>query len=173
MNNIDGVVMRQFFYPSAIAVFGVSTGPANLAKNIIHNCLEMGFEGKIYPVGKNPGTVCGRDIITEPTTLPEGIDLAVILIPVYLVAKTLDICGRKGIRHVIVSTGGYSELNEKNNHAENDLLKTARQHGIRFIGPNCIGIINTGSGLCTPFNPINAKNFKKGPVFGWKGISKL
>jgi len=112
--------MRQFFYPSPIAVFGVSTGPANLAKNIIHNCLEMGFEGKIYPVGKSPGTVCGLDIITEPATLPESIDLAVILIPAHLVAKTLDICGRKGIRHVIVSTGGYSELNEKNNHAEND-----------------------------------------------------
>jgi len=156
--------MRQFFYPSAIAVFGVSTGPANLAKNIIHNCLEMGFEGKIYPVGKNPGTVCGRDIITEPTTLPEGIDLAVILIPAYLVAKTLDICGRKGIRHVIVSTGGYSEFDKGNNYAERDLLKTARRYGIRFIGPNCIGIINTGSGLCTPFNPINTKNYKKGFV---------
>ncbi|MBL0712451.1 MAG: CoA-binding protein [Desulfosarcina sp.] len=156
--------MRKFFYPSAIAVFGVGTSPANLAKNIIHNCLEMGFEGNIYPVGKNPGTVYGREIITEPKALPEGIDLAVILIPAHLVAETLSVCGRRGIRHVIVSTGGYSEFNKKNNLAENDLLKTARQHRIRFIGPNCIGIISTGSGLCTPFNPINTKNFKKGSV---------
>ena len=156
--------MRKFFYPSAIAVFGVGNGPVNLGKNIIHNCLEMGFEGRIYPVGKNSGTVCGREIITEPKALPEDIDLAVILIPAHLVAETLDICGRKGIRHVIVSTGGYSEFKEKNNPAENDLLRTARQHRIRFIGPNCIGIINTGSGLCTPFNPINTKNFKKGSV---------
>lgn len=156
--------MRKFFYPSAIAVFGVGNGPGNLAKNIIHNCLEMGFAGSIYPVGKNRGTVCGRKIITEPKALPLDIDLAVILNPAPLVAETLDTCGRKGIRHVIVSTGGYSEFNEKNNLVENDLLKTARQHRIRFIGPNCIGVINTGSGLCTPFSPINTKNFKKGSV---------
>lgn len=156
--------MRQFFYPSAIVVFGVSAGPDNLAKNIIHNCLEMGFEGNIYPVGKNPGTVCSRDIITDPEVLPNSIDLAVILVPANQVAKTLNICGRKGIRHAVISTGGYREFQETNNSVEKDLLQTAKQHNIRFIGPNCIGVISTGSGLCTPFNPINTHNFKKGPV---------
>ena len=156
--------MRQFFYPSALAVFGVSSAPGNLAKNIVHNCLEMGFEGKIYPVGKNPGTVFGREIITEPMTLPDGIDLAVILVPSSSVATTLETCGLKGIRHVIVSTAGFSEFKETDNQEENDLLKMAEQYRIRIIGPNCVGTINTGSGLCTPFNPINTQNFKKGPV---------
>ena len=156
--------MRPFFSPSSIVVFGVGSQPRNLAKNIVSNCLSMGFEGKIFPVGKRPGTVCGMDILTDPKALPENIDLAVILVPAERVAETLNICGSKGIRHAIISTGGYREFKERNNSAENDLLKTARQHKIRFIGPNCIGIINTGSGLCTPFNPINTKNFKKGPV---------
>ncbi|RLC02706.1 MAG: hypothetical protein DRH34_06895 [Deltaproteobacteria bacterium] len=155
-------MMKHFFYPSAIAVFGVGSGSSNLAKNIIHNCLEMGYTGNILPVGKNPGVVFDKKIITNPEDLPANIDLAVILVPSHLVGKYLDVCGSKGIRHAVISTGGYREFIEINNSAEVTLLETAKRHGIRFIGPNCIGIINTGSGLCTPFNPINTKNFKKG-----------
>lgn len=157
-------MMKHFFYPSAIAVFGVGSGSSNLAKNIIHNCLKMGYTGNILPVGKNPGVVFDKKILTNPEDLPEGIDLAVILVPSHLVGKYLDVCGSKGIRHAVISTGGYREFKETNNSAEATLLETAKRHGIRFIGPNCIGIINTGSGLCTPFNPINTKNFKKGIV---------
>jgi len=134
--------MKHFFYPSAIAVFGVGSGSSNLAKNIIHNCLEMGYAGDIFPVGKNSGVVFGKN------------DLAVILVPSHLVGKYLDVCGSKGIRHAVISTGGYREFNDTDNSAEAILLATAKRHGIRFIGPNCIGIINTGSGLCTPFNVI-------------------
>lgn len=156
--------MKQFFSPSAIAVFGVGAGPNNLAKNIIQNCLNMGFKGDVFPVGRTPGKVFGKEILTDPECLPEGIDLAVILIPSKSVGKTLELCGRKGIRHVVVSTGGYREFKEENNPAEQELLSAAKKHNIRFIGPNCIGTISTESGLCTPFNPINTQNFKKGPV---------
>ena len=156
--------MRQFFYPSNIVVFGVSSKPTNLAKSILSNCLEMGFEGEIYPVGKRNGTVCGSDIITDPEALPENIDLAVILVPAHLVAKTLSICGNKGINHAVISTSGFREFEETDNSTEKDLLQTAKQHNIRFVGPNCIGVICTGSGLCTPFTPLHPQSFKKGPV---------
>ncbi len=147
-----------------MAVFGAGAGPKNLAKNIIHNCLAMGFEGAIFPVGKNPGEVFGKAIITDPEALPQDIDLAVILVPADRVAQTLDICGRKGIRHVIISTGGFREFKEKGNQAEAAIVDMARRWGIRFIGPNCIGVICTESGLCTPFAPFQTKSFKKGPV---------
>ena len=156
--------MRKFFYPSSIAVFGVADNPRNLAKNIISNCLDMGFQGAIYPVGREPGEVYGKEIITNPASLPEGIDLAVILVPAKVVADTLGICGQKGILHAIISTGGFREFSDKDNQAERDVLLTAKRYGIRFIGPNCIGVICTGSGLCTPFNPLQSKKFKKGPV---------
>ena len=156
--------MRQFFYPNKIAVFGVADNPRNLAKNIISNCQEMGFKGKIYPVGREPGNVYGKEIITNPESLPEGIDLAVILVPAKFVAQTLEICGQKGILHAIISTGGFSEFSDQDNQAEKDVLLVAKQHGIRFIGPNCIGVICTNSGLCTPFNPLQPKRFKKGSV---------
>ena len=146
--------MREFFYPSSIAVFGVADNSRNLAKNIISNCIDMGFQGAIYPVGREPGEVYGKEIITNPGSLPEGIELAVILVPAKVVADTLDICGQKGIFHAIISTGGFREFSDKDNQAERDVLLTAKRYGIRFIGPNCIGVICTGSGLCTPFNPL-------------------
>ena len=60
----------------------------------------------------------------------------------HLVGKYLDVCGIKGIRHAVISTGGYREFKESNNSTEDTLLETAKRHGIRFIGPNCIGIIS-------------------------------
>jgi len=156
--------MRQFFYPSAIAVFGVADNSRNLAKNIISNSLEMDFKGAIHPVGREPGSVHGKKIITDPWSLPQGIELAVILVPAKFVAETLEICGKKGIFHAVISTGGFKEFKDQDNREEQDVVSVAKRYGIRFIGPNCIGVICTGSGLCTPFNPMGAKRFKKGSV---------
>jgi acetyltransferase len=79
--------MRKFFHPSSLAVFGVAANPKNLGKNIIANSLELGFRGEIYPVGREPGKVHGLRIITDPRSLPTGIDLAVILVPARFVAE--------------------------------------------------------------------------------------
>ena len=149
--------------PSSIAVFGVADNPRNLAKNIILNCQEMEFAGEIYPVGRESGAVYGKEIIINPDSLPKRVDLAVILVPAKFVAETLDICGRKGIRHVIISTGGFSEFRDKDNKAEIDAFLMAERYGIRLIGPNCIGVICTDSGLCTPFNPLQQKDLRKDP----------
>lgn len=156
--------MKKFFYPSAIAVFGVAAKRRNLARNIILNCQNMGYKGEIYPVGRKPGRVYEKEIITDPGTLPEGIDLAVILVPAKVVADTLEICGQKKIHRAVISTGGFSEYDGQDNRAEKEVLAVIRRHGIRVIGPNCIGVICPGSGLCTPFNPLQSQNFRKGPI---------
>lgn len=156
--------MKEFFYPSSIAVFGVADNSRNLAKNIISNCHAMGFKGKIFPVGRSRGTVNGKEIITEPESLPTGIEMAVILIPSAYVADTLDICGRKGILHVIIPTAGFREYSGKENRSEKDLLRVVKKYGIKIVGPNCLGVICTDSGLCTPFTPLQPTKYKKGPV---------
>jgi acetyltransferase len=156
--------MKQFFYPSDIAVFGVANTPDNLAKHIILNCQEAGFRGNIYPVGQKSGSVSGLKIITNPGLVPHSIDLAVILVPAKRVSEVLKVCGEKGIRHVIISSGGFGEFNSENNLSERDVRAVAKQYGIRFIGPNCIGVICTNSNLCTPFNPMRAQSFKKGSI---------
>ncbi|MBU2550788.1 MAG: CoA-binding protein [Proteobacteria bacterium] len=156
--------MRRFFHPDGIAVFGVSDEPRNLARNIIHNCRDLGYPGPIFPVGRKPGRVLGLDIITDPGDLPEGIDLAVILVPAVAVADVIEHCGQKGIKRAVISTGGFAEFKNRDNEAEAKLLAAARRHGIRFIGPNCIGAICTQSGLCTPFNPMQPQSYKKGRI---------
>ena len=156
--------MKPFFYPTNLAVFGVADNPMNLAKNIVSNCLSMGFKGEIFPVGRETGTVSGKKIITKPEQLPEGIDLAVILVPARFVAETVRLCGRKGIRHAIISTGGYREFSREETRLEVDMVQAAKEYDIRFIGPNCIGVICTNSRLCTPFNPMRTASFRKGPV---------
>ncbi len=156
--------MRQFFYPSGIAVFGVTDSHENLGKNIIVNCQEAGFEGNVYPVGKKPGNVCGYEIITNPESLPQGVDLAVILVPAKVVFDIMEICGRKEIHRAIISSAGFSEFNDKDNAAERDVQVIAKQYGIRFIGPNCIGVMCVHSGLCTPFNPMRPQSFEKGSI---------
>ena len=119
--------MKQFFYPSSLAVFGVADNPMNLAKNIISNSLDMGFQGEIYPVGREPGRVYGKEIITDPKSLPKGIDLAVILVPVKFVADALHLCGRKGILHAVISTGGFREFSDRDNQAERDIVHAAKK----------------------------------------------
>ncbi|MCD6306095.1 MAG: CoA-binding protein [Deltaproteobacteria bacterium] len=156
--------MKRFFYPSSMAVFGVADHPGNLAKNIVIQSLAFGYQGDIYPVGREPGTIRGIPIVVDPESLPQAIDLAVILVPARFVGQTLDICGRKGIRRAVISTGGFRELTDAGNPAEKEMLAVARRYKIRFIGPNCIGVICPGSGLATPFNPLEPASFKKGPV---------
>ncbi|MCF8146325.1 MAG: CoA-binding protein [Deltaproteobacteria bacterium] len=156
--------MNRFFYPSSIAVFGVADHSRNLAKNIVGQSLEFGYKGAIYPVGRESGTVHGKTIISDPWALPGGIDLAVILVPARFVADTLRICGEKGIVRAVISTGGFRELGEAGRQAEREMIDAAGRYKIRFIGPNCIGVICPGSGLSTPFNPMQPGRFKKGPV---------
>jgi len=156
--------MKLFFYPSGIAVFGVANSPENLARKIVQNCQDAGFRGNIYPIGKKSGDVYGRKIITNPKSVPPGADLAVILVPASGVANIMKVCGEKGIRHVIISTAGFREFNDKDNPAERDVLAVAKKYGIRVIGPNCIGVICTHSGLCTSFNPMRPQFLKKGNI---------
>jgi acetyltransferase len=156
--------MAKFFYPSSIVIFGVTDTPGNLAKNIILNCQAGGFVGKIYPVGRKPGSVSGYEIITDPESLPMDIDLAVILIPAKVIPETMKLCGKKGIRHVIIESAGFREFGGNGDQIERDVQAIADKYGIRFIGPNCIGVVCTNSGLCTPFNPFQAQSFKNGDI---------
>ena len=89
---------------------------------------------------------------------PDHVDLAVILTPAHTVPDILDECGRKGIRWAVIETAGFREYGERGQTIEQDIMRVAQLHDIRFIGPNCIGIINLESGLCLPFpRPVAAQ----------------
>ncbi|OPY69350.1 MAG: succinyl-CoA synthetase subunit alpha [Syntrophorhabdaceae bacterium PtaU1.Bin034] len=156
--------MHTFFYPDSIAVFGVSDRPSNLAGRIIGNLSRFGFQGKVYPVGKHNGTVAGRRIYTSLDQVESVPDLAVLLIPAHQVAAALEECGRKGIRRVIIESGGFSELDDENRTTEDELAEIASKWGITFIGPNCFGVLNMENGVVLPFFVLDPGYMKAGPV---------
>jgi len=156
-------VMRDFFYATNVAVIGVSARPENLGRNIVANLVEYGFDGVVHAVGPRGGVIETRRIYPSVADIPDPVDLAVILTPAKTVPGILDECGRKGIRRAIIETAGFREYGEGGRQLEEEIQEVARQYGIRFIGPNCIGAINMENGFCVPFARLT-KFVKPGDV---------
>ena len=156
--------MEKLFYPQRIIVFGVSTDKNNLGKNIVENLIEFGFNGEIIAFGKNEGFIVGRKIITSYNDIPYGIDLAAILTPAPTVPKIIEICGEKGIKRVVIETGGFSEYSNEGANLEKECLKIANRFGIKFVGPNCIAIINLDNGMVLPFMRLYKNSARLGDI---------
>ena len=156
--------MDKIFYPDSVAVIGVSERPDNLAANIIANMLEFGYGGDIYAVGLQSGEIRGIPVLTSVESLPDGVDLAVILTPAAAVPGLLDACGAKGIRCAVIESGGFAEFSEAGRDLEKELCVVARRWDMRFVGPNCISVINMENGLCLPFVRLESRALKRGPV---------
>ncbi len=126
--------MREFFYPTSVAVIGVSDKPDNLGRNIVANLVEFGFGGIVYPVGPSGGFVQTHRIYRSVSDIPDHIELAVILTPAHTVPTILEECGQKGVRWAIIETAGFREYGEAGLHLEEQIVQVARQYGIRFLG---------------------------------------
>jgi len=147
--------MREFFYPTSIAVIGVSAKPTNLGRNIVGNLVEYGFNGIVYAVGPSGGTIETRRIYHSVVDIPDHVDLAVILTPALTVPDILEECGQKGIRWAIIETAGFREYTEQGKQLEEKISEVAHNYDIQFIGPNCIGAMNMENGFCVPFPRLN------------------
>ena len=155
--------MRGVFYPKSVAVVGVSAKPDNLGRNIMLNLIDFGYDGVVYPVGPEGGVITARRIYKSVADIPDQLDMAVILVPARFVPQVLEECGRKGVKRVVIETAGFREYNEEGKKTENEVIAIAEKYGIRFIGPNCIGVINMENGFCVPF-PRLTPFIKKGEV---------
>ena len=154
--------MKQFFQPKSIAVFGVSNTTSNLARIIVENLDRFGFAGKIFPVGAKKGKLGNRNILTSINEIEETPDLVVILVPGRFVPDTLMACGQKGIRHVIIESGGFTEFDDGKKALEEQIQAIASKFDIRVIGPNCFGAIDLSTGVVLPFFVLNPSYMKKG-----------
>jgi acetyltransferase len=154
----------KIFYPDSVAVIGVSERPDNLAAGIIGNLLAFDYQGDIHAVGLRAGEVHGIPILASVEALPDDVDLAVILTPAVTVPDLLAACGRKGIRWAVIESGGFAEFSERGRDLEEEISAVAHRWGIRFVGPNCISVINMENGLCLPFTRLQAEAAKLGPV---------
>jgi acyl-CoA synthetase (NDP forming) len=155
--------VKNFFYPERVAVVGVSPSPSNLARAIVYHLIEFRYTGKIYLVGPKGGSFMEHPIYPTIAHIPDQVDLAAILTPAFTLPEIMETCGQKGIKRVVIESAGFSELGDEKKGLEQQLVSIARKYGIRFIGPNCIGVINKENGLATPFMPFS-NTFNLGPL---------
>jgi acetyltransferase len=156
--------MQRIFYPDSIVVIGVSERPDNLARTIVANLCSFGYKGRLFAVGRRGGVVQGIPIATSLDEVPDGLDLAVILTPAATVPDLMEACGRKGIRRVVIESGGFSEFSQEGRRLEQRLVEIAHRWDMRFVGPNCISVVNLENGVCLPFGDMSAGNARLGPA---------
>ncbi len=144
-------MLEKLFAPGAVAVIGASHTEGKVGHSILKNLINEGFEGPIYPVNPKVKKILGLDCYKDIASLPDGIDMAVIAIPAKLVPQAVEELGRKGIGAAIVISAGFKEVGEEGRELEQRLYNAAMTSGVRILGPNCLGLINTKNRLNASF----------------------
>jgi acetyl coenzyme A synthetase (ADP forming)-like protein len=129
--------------PRSVAVIGASRRRDSIGGAILHNLIEQGFQGPVYPV--NPNATHVQSIAAYPSIadVPGPVDLAVIVIPAAHVLETATACGERSVKALVVISAGFKETGEEGLKRERALLEVVRRYGMRLVGPNCLGILNT------------------------------
>jgi acetyltransferase len=152
MTEIDKIgTLDSFFRPNSVAVIGASSNPTKLGHAVLKNLVEGGYKknGQVYPINQRADEILGLKVYSSVKEVPGTIDLAVIVIPYPYVPSILRECGEKGISAAIVISAGFREAGQVGLERELELIEIAEQYGLRLIGPNCLGVIDTNT-------PINA-----------------
>jgi acyl-CoA synthetase (NDP forming) len=128
--------------PKSIAFFGASNAFMRMGSIMLSSLQALGYEGKIYPIHQTEKEVRGYKAYSSIMDLPEIPDMAIIVLPTEIVCQTMEDCGRKGIKHAIVVSGGFREAGPEGAAMQKELEAIALKYGIRFLGPNCLGVAN-------------------------------
>ncbi len=136
-------MLDALFKPRAIAVIGASSKEQSIGHTVVKNLQIFGFTGPIYPINPTTPEILGLKAYKSLADVPGPVDSAQIAIPNKLVPQAVEECGKKGVKAVIINTSGFSELGEEGIKLQNEILAHAKKYGIRVMGPNCQGIINT------------------------------
>lgn len=144
-------MLENFFNPKSIAVIGASRTPGKVGYDILKNIIQYGYEGAVYPINPGADELLGKKAYPSLLEVPEKVDLAVIVVPSKSVIEVIEQCGTKNIDAAIVITAGFKESGLEGAKLENELVKKAKEVGVRFIGPNCLGMIDTHSKVNASF----------------------
>lgn len=146
-------MLNNFFQPNSVAVIGASANPEKLGYAVVHNLIDGGFtrSGQVYPINLNEEEILGLRAYPSVLDVQDPIDLVVIVIPYQFVPEALRECGQKDIPAGIVISAGFRESGVDGYEREKELIEIGREHGIRLIGPNCLGVIDTHTPLNASF----------------------
>jgi acetate---CoA ligase (ADP-forming) len=148
--------MRAFFEPAAVAVIGANRSRGQIGSEILRNLKETGFCGRLVPVHPTADAIEGLPAYRSVSAIPFDIDLGIVVVPASRVLGVVDECIAKGVKALVVISAGFKESGAEGARMEAELLDRIRAAGIRMIGPNCMGIINTDPAfnLNATFSPV-------------------
>jgi acetyltransferase len=144
-------MLEHFFRPKSVAVIGASREPGKVGNVVVRNLKRYGFSGEIYPINPRATEILDLKAYPTVTDVNGSIDLAVIIVPAPVVPKVIAECGEKGIDAAIIISAGFKEAGVEGSRLEREIAETARRFGIRVLGPNCLGLINTITNLNASF----------------------
>lgn len=128
--------------PRSVAVIGASRQPGSIGGVIFGNLLSKGFRGPVYPVNPKADFVHSVRAYSSVAALPEAPELAIVVVPAPHVVSVVEACGARGVRGVVVISAGFKEVGGEGVAREQALIEVVRRHGMRMIGPNCLGVLN-------------------------------
>ena len=154
--------------PRSVAVVGASDDATRIGGRPIAYMQRQGFQGAILPVNPNRATVQGLAAFANVAALPQVPDVAIVAVPGEAAVQAVDDLGAKGCRAAIVFTAGFAEVDEAGQAAQDRMVAAARKHGMRILGPNCLGLFNAA----VNFYPMFSTSFEQGwPIKGNIGIA--
>jgi acetyltransferase len=157
--------LNKFFYPKSIAVVGASSKAGTLGYELLGNLMKFGYNGKLFPVNPKADAIHSIKSYKSLLELKDDVDLVVIMLAKHLVLSAIDECKKKKVKSVIVITAGFKEVGEEGVTLEQDLIAKIKKYGMRLVGPNCMGIINTKKDVL-----MNGTFIKGTPVAGGIGF---
>lgn len=154
MNMLDPSEFRRLaacFAPESAAIVGASTDPRKFGGKALKFCLERGYKGRLYPINTGNAKVQGVRAYPDLASLPEAPDVAVIAVPAAQVLEAVEQAGVRGAKVCIVYGAQFAETGPAGRIKQDELLRLARSHGMRMVGPNCMGVIALASGFVASF----------------------
>jgi acetyl coenzyme A synthetase (ADP forming)-like protein len=149
-------ISSGIFKPRTIAVIGASSDSSKVGFALFRNLSE--FKGKVYPINPGKDTIQGHKAFKSIVDVPEKVDMAIIAVPAAVVPQVMEDAGKKGVKLAVVITAGFKEIGDEGKALESKVLEVARKHGIRMIGPNCLGIILPHQKINATFDPVSPKS---------------
>ena len=158
--------MRELFEPASIAVVGAAREENKVGHIVLRNIISSGFTGKLYPVNPKSEEILGLRCYGSISLVPDDVDLVVVTTPARTVPGIIEEAGHKGTRAAIVISAGFKETGKDGAELERQIGVIARSYGMRILGPNCLGMINTHSMINATFTNLVRALYKQLPVKG-------
>jgi acetyl coenzyme A synthetase (ADP forming)-like protein len=148
--------LRPLLSPKTVAIIGASRHPSTIGYRLLQCMVEAGFTGTVYPVNPNANSIMSIKAYPSVVDIPGEVEMAVIAVPAKLVSRVAEDCGKKGVRALIVISDGFKEIGPEGAAREEVLADIIHRYGMRVVGPNCMGIINTNDSIKmnATFSPV-------------------